>query len=355
MNGRGTTAAFWGAIAVGTVLLAVLAAGGTNEVPLDPRSVSDDGAKGLVDLLGSFDIDVRLGSAQPGPDTQVALLLSDTFSLAQRDMLELWVRDGGILVVADPLSPLTPRTRTLDSAAALEGCEVAAFADVGSVTGPDLAFRLPSDGQLCFADVLAIDPVGDGTILSLAGPRPLLNSHLDQADNAVLALRLLVPADGLTVAFLEPRLVAGPEAETLSDLIPDPLWVLLAQSVVAFLIYAWWRARRLGAPVPEPALVQIAGSELAAARGRLLENIRRPGSAAADLRSDTRRRLLRPLGLPSEAPTQLIAQRVAPLAQITPEEATALLETRPVMTDADLHDLSVGLANIRSSTVGELL
>ena len=52
----------------------------------------------------------------------------------------------------------------------------------------------------------------------------------------------------------------------------------MCSSAIVFLVYAAWRAVRLGRPVPETQPVEIAGSELVGAAGRLLERGRSAGT-----------------------------------------------------------------------------
>jgi hypothetical protein len=345
MSERRSTIGFWGGGAALVLLVAILLAGGTNEEPLDPRSVAPDGAKALVDLLDRFGARVELGISIPTDRHGVALLLDDSYGFDDRNRVEGWVRDGGVLVVADPSSALTP---ALDrSGEQSSGCSVQAFAAIDELVGPEVRFRELGDATSCFGGVVIVDPVGDGYIISLGGPGPFLNDRLDQADNAVLAVALLAPTDGTEVAFLEPALPVGVGGESLRDLISDPIWVFAFQIGVGFLFFAWWRSRRLGAPVAEPIDVQIEGSELAVARGRLLEGLRQPGSAAADIRADTVVQLSRRLGLPPGAAAELVAERAAAAGAGDATEVLALLATRAVKTDSELLAVSQGLAAVR--------
>src|SRR3546814_18850835 len=117
----------------------------------------------------------------------------------------------------------------------------------------------------------------------------------------MLAAPLLAPEPATTVRFLDPPVPAGGGDESLIDLIPPGVERALLQLGVAFVLYAVWRAIRLGRPVREDQPVRIAGSELVAAVGRLLGRTRRPDAAAAALRGRLRRRLRSRLGVPGSA------------------------------------------------------
>ena len=60
------------------------------------------------------------------------------------------------------------------------------------------------------------------------------------------------------------------------------------------MVFALWRARRLGRPVAEVQPVEIAGSELVVAVGNLLQKSGRPETAAERLRSDLHHDLIGP-------------------------------------------------------------
>lgn len=351
MSSRSGTAVFWGGLTLLLVLVAVLAAGNTNNERLDPRGVSGEGAKALVELMEAFDADVELDVDLPTSSHAVAVLLSDGYGLTDGDTLEAWVRAGGTLLVTDPTSPLTPRLVDLGQADGADICDVAALRDVSVIVGATTAYRAPPDGDVCFGGAVAVDPLGEGTIVSLGGVAPLLNDQLDEGDNAIFAVSILAPNPGVRVAFLDSRRAQGPPDESLVDLIADPVWVLLAQLAVGFVLLAWWQARRLGAPVSEPVIVQIEGSELAAARGRLLQSTRQPAGVAAELRTYTGRQLAARLGLPTEVSTEVLARRVGVLAGMAESDVVALLETRPIQTDDALHQLSVGLAGLRDAVI----
>lgn len=349
MSGRRGAISWWIGVGVAVLAVAVLVAGGANEEPLDPRSTADDGAKALVDLASSFGAEVEIGVVAPGADHDVAVLLADTFGRDDRAVVEQWVRTGGRLLVTDAGSPLSPRTGPSAEETATGQCADPALRQLRTIEGTRVRLRAPADGVVCVDGAVAVDPLGDGVVVSIGTPTPLLNDHLDRADNSVLAVSVLAPVPGTTVAVLESRLVVGAGGERLRDLVPDPLWVLLAQLGVGFLIIAWWRARRLGGPVAETQPVAVEGSELTAARGRLMASIRRPDTAASELRQAARRHIQRRLGLPPEADADQIAARVAPHAGVAPDVARTWLADGPVHTDDELVALAAGLARLRQA------
>src|SRR6266540_3778856 len=98
---------------------------------------------------------------------------------------------------------------------------------------------------------LAGGPAGSGTVVRLGGASALVNQRINRTDNAVLIVGLLSPAPGPEVVVLRPPPPGG-GSKGLSDLIAPRVKLTLVQLVVAFLLLALWRSRRLGRPVTEP-------------------------------------------------------------------------------------------------------
>jgi hypothetical protein len=348
MSSRVTTLVFWGGLVVALVVVAVAVTGDINREPLDPRSVGPDGARALVEVAERAGADVEIGLELPGDDADVAVLLADTYGVAGRNELTDWVRRGGRLVVADLASPITPPLGSglAGSGDGVGACPEPALAGINRITGFEGAYaETGTGGTRCFGGGVVIATLGDGVIVSIGGPGPLLNENLAAADNAALAVALLAPQRGTTVAFLEPRLAVA-AGENLEDLVGDPVWLLLIQLGVGFAVIALWKARRIGRPVAEPVPVEIAGSELAAARGRLLAGLRNPAAAAIELRADTRRTLARALGVAADTDLAVVATRTAERTGVSLDDVEGLLARRAVATDADLLALAVGLADL---------
>jgi hypothetical protein len=353
----------WVLLALGVVLLGLVAQSGRTEGdPLDPRSTDPLGARGLVLLLESQGADVRLAGGPP-PEGAVAVLLQDRLNQAETDDLEAWVGAGGTLVVADPLSSLAPAIGSSsrgifdvepdDADELVPACPLQAVATVGRIDAAGAApFRVPENAVGCFpvsgGHYLVARAVGDGAIVALGGAGPFVNRHLDEADNAVLAVSLMAPRRaGAMVVFVEPSVV-GAGNQGLGDLVSrrvkDGLWQLL----VAFAVFALWRARRLGRPIAEPQPVQIAGSELVVAVGNLLQQGKRRDSAAAMLRSELRRTLSDRLGVPLAATPADFAAAASARTGLDPATVEAALSPVPLPTDAALVDLARAVESLRN-------
>src|SRR5262249_54552404 len=155
--------------------------------------------------------DVRVDQRVPDNGTRVALLLNDGLDDNSRDQLASWVDGGGTLVVADPSSPLA--AASFDSTFGPPfrgGCDIAALDDVHALSvGRGAEFAGGPTSETCFGDghraFIVSDRRGSGTVVSIGSPELFINDRLDAADDSVLAARLLLPAEGGSVAILDPN------------------------------------------------------------------------------------------------------------------------------------------------------
>lgn len=366
-----TKALPWVLIAVALVLIALLARRNddTGE-PLDPESTGPLGARGLVLLLEEMGADVDISPSVRG---DVAVLLVDELGDTQEDEIRAWVRGGGTLVVADPLSSFAPALARSggglfdtdsgnDGETLRPGCDLPALARVGEISGTRAAmFRVKPGAVGCFgagagegnrdsegspdSAYLVARAEGSGTVVALGGGGPFVNDRLDDVDNAVLAVSLMSPRSGTSVTVLQ-RGAAGSGNESLTDLVPTSVRAGLWQLAVAFGALVLWRGRRLGKPVVETQPVAIPGSELVVATGHLLEQAGRRDAAADMLRLQLRRDLVARFGLPADAPAeqvrQLLVQRGVPAASVD-----IALAQRAVADDRELIVLAAAIDSLR--------
>jgi Domain of unknown function (DUF4350) len=358
----------WVAVVLGVALVVAVAGRGAEEGnPLDPASPGPLGTKGLVEVLRGLGGRVTVSAGQPGTGTDTALLLSDDLTPQRRQGLLDWVRRGGTLVVADPSSGVTrvepvgsTRFGLLD-AEIERRCAVPALRDAERVAAPGgVVFEIPEGQgapgnrpgatQACFprndGAWLLVQPLGGGTVVRLGGASALVNQQLGEADNAILLASLLVPVEGTAVQVLQPPLPGGGTAG-LGDLIAPRVRLALWQLVVAFVLLALWRARRLGRPVAEPQPVQLPGAELVVAVGNLLQRARGRGQAAGLLTDDLRRSLAERLGLPPSTPADQVADTVAERTGIPRERVLRTLTRTTPRDEAELVALSQAVDTIR--------
>ena len=331
--------------------------------PLDPRSHGPLGTAALVEVARRLGADVTISSRPPNADDDVAVVLRDTLDEPGAARLRSWVRAGGTLVLADPGSTLAPTPAQtsvfeglVDEPAPRGTCDIAALRGVDEfdpVGG--IAWSPEAGDRTCFGDreaAFVLDrPVGSGHLVAIGGAGAFVNAELDRADNGPVAAALLVPRRGVQLLVLdEPP--GGGGSRGLRDLIASNVERALVQLVLAFVLYALFRARRLGAPVPEEQPVVIAGSELVVARGELLHQARSPSHAAAIMRGAARHELAARLGAPLDdsAPDALVDVIVARTA-LAPEVVRGALVDAPVASDADLVSLARSIEAVRQEVL----
>jgi hypothetical protein len=350
------------AVAIGVAIVGLLVLQGSPEggPPLDPRSDDPDGTSALVALLQGLGAEVELSEGLPDAGDDVALVLADRLDEQQTADVLAWASAGGTLVVTDPASSLTPESLGVDPFE--EGgfgrgiCTVGALADVEEVDAPSPARydtgRADSSclGSRDFAFVV-VEANGQGQVVSVGGAAFATNERLGNDDNAVLAAALLAPSSSTSIRFVDAPLPAGGGDKALTDLISDGVRRAGLQLGIAFLLYAAWRAVRLGRPVSESQPVEIAGSELVGAAGRLLERGRGAGAAADVLRSRLRRSLASRFGVPPGAPPSTLAATVVERTGADPARVDAAIGDRPVSSDDDLVAVADAIARLQQEVL----
>jgi len=352
------------AIAVALVLAALLAGQDTSGegAPLSPTSTSPDGLRGLVLLLESFDAQVGTAQSVPDSNTKVAFLARDGLDDRSREEVQSWVRAGGTLVVADPESPLAAEAsdglggiELVRGRCDLSGIEGVERIEVGGLDSGNLSVfggvRYQVDGEpSCFGDgdtaYVVETELGAGAIVSVGAPNLFVNSFLGKADNSVLAMRLLQPDGSEPVAILAAS-APGSGRTTLLDLVPDRVFQAFIQLGIAFLLYALWRARRLGRPVVEPQPVAIAGSQLVRAVGSLEQRTGATDRAGTALRHELEQLVRERYGLAPDAPSTTVAQVVAERTGLDRHRVEAALSDTPVLDERALMTLTYELDTIR--------
>jgi hypothetical protein len=134
-----------------------------------------------------------------------------------------------------------------------------------------------------------------GTTTVLGAATPFTNDALDRVGNAALTMRLLGATPRL-LWYSPPVLPDADGTTPLVRLVP-PGWVWGgATLLVAGLVTALWRGRRLGPPVPERLPVRVPAAETTRGRAGLYRRLGARGRAAEVLRADARRLLTARLG-----------------------------------------------------------
>jgi len=355
------------AIGVLAVTLLVGAPSSSHGRDLDPASTQSDGTKALVLLLQASGAHAVVTDHVPPSGTDVAVLLADTTSRSFTDQLESWVEAGGVLVVADHYSSFAPPVESsptpfgdAEIRVARGSCDIPALTGLFDLFSPTGAtrYRTPDGSSSCFADgsrAFVVDtPTGRGHVVAVGTPDVFTNVALDQGDNAGLAVALMAPIPGHRVDVLYGMSSRGSPAASRGDLgslVPTGVKLGLVELVLAFGLYAWWRARRLGRPVIEQQPVQIAGSELVSAHGNLLQQTREPDRAARVLRRDLRRRLGDRLGVGPHASPQVVAEVTASRTDLPRDQIERAVNDLPVRSEEELLALAHDIDAIRTEVL----
>lgn len=284
---------------------------------------------------------------------------------AQDDVGELPFEDeligSGFFAESDRVLADTPAI-----AVAPGDCDVDGLDDLGPIDGAFAwPFEAPSGAASCYSSVdgvlVSVRGVGDGRIVSLGSPYLWANARLQPAKeaggtplaNAAMALVVTGAAPGVRIVVVDALPSAGATVEGTEgpiELMPLPVKLALAQLLVVFVLFVWWRSTRLGRPVPEPLPVEIAGSELVVAVGDLLRRKGSPDRAAIALRADTRRVLAERLGAVG-ASDEVLVQVVAARTGRDPATVATALGSSPVPSSDALVQLARTLDQIRSEVL----
>ncbi|MFI8101735.1 DUF4350 domain-containing protein [Streptomyces sp. NPDC086023] len=313
-------------LALAVLLLAgiVLAALNSGEAHgrLDPRSADPQGTRALAELLSGHGIRTHVVTTTAeavtaaAPGTTLVVTSPGLLTDGQRETLKTAMDlSGGRTVLLSPgptalagLVPGVTASATGGDEALDPRCAYAPAVGAGrATTGEGLAYTTTRQGAAsCYPDdgpaTLLVLPGRDGADTVLLGsPAPLLNENLADEGNASLALQLLGTRTEVTwylPTLADPAATGEGTEQSFSDLIPDGWSWALLQLLVAAVLAAAWRARRLGPLVHENLPVAIRASEATEGRARLYRKADARDRAAQVLRAATRERLAALLGVP---------------------------------------------------------
>ena len=341
---------------------------------LSPTSDDRLGTSALVALAGELGTDVEVTDKLPALTTgddppDIVLLFLDLLDEDQTKLVVDWVDAGGTLVVTDPASSFAPgRAGVFDRPSDLgaptrlrQDCEIDPLAgiDVSAVRPRHggVLYHSPVGSDTCLDDgsgsaYVVVTGEGDGNVVAVGGAGIMVNAALAKGENAPVAAALLAPQPGTRLLVLEPGpLATTGGGRTLGELISPGVKAALLQLALAFVVYALWRAKRLGRPVLEPQPVAVAGSELVAATGGLLDRSRSPQYAGELLRRDLRAFLSDRLGVPRDAQLGVLAAVAAERTGLDEPMLGWALGPEPVLDDGQLVTLARTIDRIREEVL----
>jgi Domain of unknown function (DUF4350) len=285
---------------------------------LDPDTASRDGARALVQIVGEHGTQVAVARSaaeaaeamRTASDAVLVVVRPERLTGAQLDTLRS--APGDLLLVEPTRAELAQFAPGVEQAGPATGdvvtpqCALTAATQAGDV-GFDYAMTYEVSAQAgpatgCYPQDkrprLVQLPVNGRTVTVLGSGGPLTNAHLLDRGNAALAMNL-VGARTNAVWLIPDLPVRGSGGDkSLSDLIPFGVKLATLQLLIAVVLTALWRSRRLGPVVTEPLPVIVRSAETVRGRARLYRARRARDRAADALRAGARDRLVPRLGMP---------------------------------------------------------
>ena len=313
-------------VLAGALLLAVLGSAPRTGA-LDPEAASPEGSMALARVLEGQGVQVTpvtdLDAATAGPGRTVLVALPSRMSTRQRDAL---AASGADLVLLRPdersLRALAPTVslepvelpEPTEPACALRAAVLAGPVDLAgaayTTTDPAAARCYPTGTASGAASLVAVRDRGRAVTV-VGDATPFTNDVLDERGNAALALDVLGAHPQLLWYLpVPPPAEPGQERGTTELLPPGWVWAPV-QLLVAGLVVALWRGRRLGPVVHEDLPVVVPAGETVRGRARLYRRAGARDRAAAALRADARRDLALRLGVPRGAGADAVVDAAA--------------------------------------------
>jgi hypothetical protein len=357
------------ALALVGVLAAVTA---SSVVPLDPRSTAPTGTHALSVLLRARGVTVDVpgtvgklvAGAAAGRETVV---LAEPGGLSDGVLRRLAASPATVLLIGAQDRELAAFSvaASVDNQVSDDilapGCPLPAAVTAGSVRVDGFVYGGRPGATGCYHDgpdaaLLSATRSGGGRTFVLGNGGLLSNANLAAEGNAALGLGLLDGAPEL--AWVPPGALGGALAagdrRGLVSLLPEGLDWGLVQLLVALVLFALWRARRLGRPVVEPLPVVVRAAETVEGNARLLHAAKARGTAAAALRAATARRLAGRLRLGRDPDPAILVAVVAEHARQSAGAVHSLLYGSEPLDDPALVRLATALPELEAVTGHEV-
>jgi hypothetical protein len=312
-SARGVVAVVLAMIVVAVILAALRPS--TSAEALDPESPKQDGARALAEILRQHGSQVTVARnardalAASGPGT--VMVVTRTERLTRQDLDRLSGSQVSTLLVRptsfalDSFAPQVRQDGPVFGDADDPGCGLQAATLAGAAAFHESeTYEVTGSATSCYrteygAARLVQVRNGAGTVTVLGSTAPLTNRRLTEEGNAALAMNLA--GAGAPVVWLVPDLPtsgSGAGQQSLGDLLPLGVKLLFLELLVAVVLVALWRARRLGPVVAEALPVVVRSAETVEGRARLYRAGHARDRASDALRSGARERLVPLLGLP---------------------------------------------------------
>lgn len=352
-------------ILLGILLLPFLTAENTRA--LSTESTEPDGARAIAQLLDDQGVDVtEETSPRDAVDRATAdttLVVADTNFLTKPAARAI-KRSQADVVLLQPLpvrlADVTGDVQTAGAGGTTEvapDCPLAAAQRAGTVDigNSDVYDVAPgAEAMTCYPaeDGAHLVQLRDGsrTITVVSSSYPFQNGGLTSAGNAAFAMNLLGANEDLIWLLPNPQSSDFEPTGSLTSLLPDVTRIAAFGTIVAILLYALARGRRLGPVVSERLPVLVRATETTEGRARLYRTLRARERAADSLRRGTIAKIRAPLRLPRDSSPDAVVAAVAARVQRNPAEVGSLLYGGAPPDDAAL----VRLADDLDTLEGEV-
>ncbi|MDN3355544.1 DUF4350 domain-containing protein [Actinomadura sp. DC4] len=323
---------------------------------LDPDSPGRQGTRALAEITRQHGTPVTVARTTSSaanallthPDATLVIARSER--LRPEDLNTLRSLPGDRLLIeptADTLDALAPGVVAAGGSSGTfdAGCSLPAATSAGQVgLFGSTVYTAPATAAKCYLDGdhpnLVQLPVGGSTVTVLGSGLPFTNERLTEDGNAALGMNLLGTRSEVVWLLPDPP-PPGTGRKSFGDLVPFGVKLAVLQAVIAVVLVALWRARRLGPVVVEPLPVVVRSAEAVEGRARLYRARRAADRAAVALRTGALERLTALLGLPKSAAADpgMATDIVAGIAAHTGEPPAMIgnaLYGPPPVDDAEL-------------------
>jgi hypothetical protein len=350
-------------VVIGAVIVVI--GSGTRGGDLDPRSFTADGSHALSVLLAQRGVHVvtttDAATAKHLAVSGSTLVVVFPQLLTTDELSAISSAPADLVVVGAELDEIQalglPVADELDDGGKLRAsnCSLPAATVAGSVQLQGAGYSVPDGGQGCYPDsdgfALVTFEASGHRVTLLSDGTPFKNSALDKQGNAALALGLLDTHPD--VVWLVPPDIAPASSgqSSLTSLLPSRLKWAFLQLVIAVIVIALWRGRRLGRLVPEELPVVVRQAETVRGRSRLYRRSQSLNTAASALREGTRDRLGRRLGLGPRPQPAALVQAIASRTQEPAAQVQALLYGAMPADDGALVTLAQSLTALEQEVL----
>ncbi len=329
-----------------------------------PANPTFNGAQVLARVLATHGVDVIVAEGESALerttiDADTTVLVTNTSDLRDPTLLTLRTLAGEAqrLVLVRPdrrvVRTLTPGVTVRDAARAQDtltsGCASADVRAGEHLSRSQSEYRDPRSTSQCFVTdgfAVHLDTSAPGLreVVLVGSTDVVTNEHIDEADNAAVALRTVGHSSRLVWYVPDLRDVPPTAAQQRESFTPVWWGSMLVLGGFTMAAVIWWRARRFGRLVVEPLPVVVRATETTESRGRLYRKARDTHRAGAVLRAATRKRLTAYLGLPPGTPAVALVDAVSHATGRPVGDVGWLLDGPPIGNDADLLGLAATLA-----------